>query len=155
MSVPGDVTPVGRGRAHTVESGGRSGIGAAMGALALGLVIGGGAMVLFSPGRGDPFAGRVDRARFQAVILSNDKVYFGRLTKASDDFYSLDDAYFLRESRTTEEAEPTRAVVPVNREIHAPDNRMLIRRADVVLVENLAKDSPVQREIRRQEDADR
>lgn len=121
-------------------------------ALVAGLIVGaiGGALVASRDSGGDQFAGVVDASRYQAVILSNDKVYFGQLTDASDDFFRLDRAFFLRETRESADAEPVRALLPVNREIHAPDNTMLIRKSEVVLVENLEKESPILAEIRRQ-----
>jgi hypothetical protein len=94
--------------------------------------------------------GTIDRSSYQAVILTNDKVYFGRLSSANDAFFRLDDAFFLTESRVDSGAEPVRSLQPVNRELHAPEDRMLIRKDEVVLVENLAKDSPVLAEIKRQ-----
>jgi hypothetical protein len=129
--------------------------GAIVAALLVGLLLGGAAAAFFTSqdddaGSGDPFAGVIDSSRSQAVILSNDKVYFGKLSDASDEFYELDEAFFLRETRESADAEPVRALLPVNREIHAPDNTMLIRKSEVVLVENLAKDSPILTEIKRQ-----
>lgn len=122
-----------------------------LGALLAGLLLGGlGASLLTRADDGDPFGGGVDTTRYQAVILSNDKVYFGRLSSVSSEFYRLNDAFFLRETRDSAEAEPVRALLPVNREIHAPENSMLIRKEEVVLVENLDKDSPILTEIRRQ-----
>jgi hypothetical protein len=139
--------------AGAAGSGGR-GLALAIAALVLGLVLGAfGATLLGQSdddGGGDPFAGVIDGDRFQAVILSNDKVYFGQISDASDDFFELDRAFFLRETRESADAEPVRALLPVNREIHAPDNTMLIRKDEVVLVENLAADSPILEEIERQ-----
>ena len=129
----------------------RAGLGSIIAALVVGLILGALALKAFdSLSGGDPFAGKIDDKRFQAVILSNDKVYFGRISDASDTFFELDDAFFLRETQDSEDAEPVRALLPVNRELHAPENRMLIRKDEVVLVENLASDSPVLKEIKRQ-----
>lgn len=137
--------------AQRVKKAGGANLGAVLAALVLGLVLGGFAMtVLGEAGGGDEFGGVIDADRYQAVILSNDKVYFGRIEDVSDEFYRLDDAFFLREQRESAEAEPQRALLPVNREIHAPDNTMLIRKDEVVLVENLAADSPILTEIERQ-----
>lgn len=123
-------------------------------ALVVGLVLGALGMMAFGSddSDGNPFAGRIDEDRYQAVILSNDKVYFGRISDASSTFFALDDAFFLRETREDENAAPQRALLPVNAELHAPENRMLIRKDEVVLVENLAEDSPVLTEIQRQKD---
>ena len=141
----------GNGSHRAAKSG--SNLGAVLAALVLGLLLGGFAMSLLSNddgGGGDTFAGVIDPDRYQAVILSNDKVYFGRIEDVSDDFFQLDNAFFLRETRASAEAEPDRSLLPVNREIHAPDNTMLIRKDEVVLVENLAEDSPILTEINRQ-----
>lgn len=125
-------------------------LAAVIAALVLGLVIGAGFVALLTKGDGDPFAGRIDDTRYQAVILANDKVYFGKLEIISREYLQLHNAFFLRETRDTPDAEPVRALLPVNREIHEPDNTMMIRRSQVVLVENLAKDSPILTEIKRQ-----
>lgn len=126
-------------------------------ALLVGLILGFGGATLFSQdsegeGAGDDvFAGAIDESRYQAVILSNDKVYFGKISAKTPEFYELKNAFFLRETREGEDSEPVRALLPVNREIHAPENTMLIRRSEVVLIENLAEDSPLLKEIARQE----
>jgi hypothetical protein len=139
--------------AATRDGGGRN-LGAVLAALLVGLIVGGAlGALLFNQdkgGGGDDLAGKIDSSRYQSVILSNDKVYFGQLKTVSDAYYELDNAFFLRETRQSADAEPVRALLPVNREIHAPDNTMLIRKTEVVLVENLAKDSPILTEIKRQ-----
>ena len=118
----------------------------------VGLLVGGllGAVLGGRRDDGGDFGGVVDETRFQAVILSNDKVYFGKLAEASDGFFRLDDAFFLREAPAAGDTTAARTLVPVNREIHAPDNTMLIRKDAVVLVENLAVDSEVLQELERQ-----
>ncbi len=125
-------------------------LGAIIASLLVGLLLGAAGATFLANQDSSPFAGVIDSGRYQAVILSNDKVYFGKLDRVSDDYYRLDQAFFLRETRENADAEPVRALLPVNREIHAPDNTMLIRDDEVVLVENLAKDSPILSEIRRQ-----
>ena len=143
----------GGSRGRDARGTGAGGLALPLLALVLGLVIGAVAMmVLGSSDDDNPFAGRVDEDRYQAVILSNDKVYFGRISDVSSTFFALDDAFFLRETREDENAQPNRALLPVNAELHAPENRMLIRKDEVVLVENLAEESPVLNEIRRQKD---
>ena len=145
------------GRAHARPAG--AGIVPVLLALLVGLALGiGGALVFDSEdGAGsaaDPFAGQIDTDSYQAVILANDRVYFGQIRSANADFYRLENAYFLRESRADEAAEPVRALLPVNREIHGPENEMLIAKSEVVLVEDLAEDSPILREIQRQQETE-
>ena len=133
-------------------------LGAVIAALVAGLLLGGLATAAFLGGQDDDdggggdeaLAAAIDTTRYQAVILSNDKVYFGKLESLSEDFFRLESAFFLRETREDADAEPVRALLPVNREIHAPENTMLIRKDEVVLIENLAKDSPILTEINRQ-----
>ena len=103
-----------------------------------------------------PFGGKIDEGSFQAVILSNDKVYFGQLRDASGDFYELLNAYFVREAatadQTTQGQAPTqRQVLPIQNELHKPQNRMLIRKEEVVIVEDLASDSEILEAIREAE----
>lgn len=121
------------------------------GALLLGLLLGGGSAYLaYRPGDAlDPFGGQIRTSTYQAVILSNDKVYFGQLRSVSDEFYQLRRAFFLQEARQDEKSPPARAVVPLVREVHAPENSMLIRADEIVVIENLDEDSPVLSEIRR------
>jgi hypothetical protein len=146
-----DIVGGARGRAGSAVGRARlpGGIGALIAALLAGLLIGG-AVVAFITKPDAGFGGGIDKTRYQAVILTNDKVYFGQLESVSDEFFQLHSAFFLRETRDTADANPVRALLPVNREIHEPDNTMFIRKAQVVLVENLAKDSPILSEIKRQ-----
>lgn len=93
----------------------------------------------------DPFGGRVNEARYQAVFLSNDRVYFGRLRPAGREFYELRDAYFIQQATAGEgeEQKPTQQVKPISEELQGPERNMLIPRRQVVVVENLRKDSAV------------
>jgi hypothetical protein len=119
--------------------------------IAIGLLVGGLAWLVLSWVRPeDPFAGTVETDRWQAVFLSNGRVYFGHLTVASDEFYELRDVFYIQETASTEEGQPpTRQVRPLSTEFHQPENRMLIRKEEVVLVENLRPDSDVAEAIER------
>ncbi len=152
---PGPSTTGGGSHSATrtrTAAGGVAGLAIAM--LVLGLVLGAAGKALIdgsdNGGGGKVLAGNIDANSYQAVILANDKVYFGRLSEVNDTFFRLDRAFFLRETRENDNAEPVRTLLPVNRELHAPQNSMLIRRDEVVLIEDLAKDSPVLTEIKRQ-----
>jgi hypothetical protein len=97
---------------------------------------------LVRPQRSSSLTSSVDRARFQAVVLSSGVIYFGHLRVADHGFYELRDAYYIQEVKKAG-AEPSRQVVPLTQELHGPENRMLIPREHVVSVENLRPDSPV------------
>ncbi|MGH2684690.1 MAG: hypothetical protein ACRDJP_04400 [Actinomycetota bacterium] len=97
-----------------------------------------------------PFDGTVDPDRFQAVFLENDRVYFGHLEEAGDDFYLLTDAFFIEEMPAqTEDQPPVREVVSVREEFQGPDDEMLVAIEDVVLIQNLRPDSEVAEAIER------
>ena len=148
MSGPAEVV---RGRPPTSGSGAANGLVAI--ALVIGLLVGGGGMYFATrdAGEGDPFAGRIDTTRYQTVVLANDKVYFGQVSAAGKEFFQLNDAYFLRETPAATAGEtPTRSLLHLNQELQAPENKMLVRRSEVVLIENLDKNSPIQKEITRQ-----
>jgi hypothetical protein len=119
--------------------------------LVIGLLLGGLVWLVLSWVRpGDPFAGAIDEDRWQAVFLSNGQVYFGHLTVASEEFYELSEAFYIRESPPTEEDQPpTREVRALSTEFHQPENRMLIRKDQVLFVENLSSDSDVAEAIER------
>jgi hypothetical protein len=121
----------------------------------IGLVLGGLAWIALLWIRPeDPFAGAVDSDRWQAVFLSNGQVYFGHLTVASDEFYELREAFYIRESPPEEGQPPTREVRALSSEFHQPENRMLIRKDEVLFVENLRPDSDVAEAIERALTAD-
>lgn len=85
----------------------------------------------------------IDPKRYQAVVLSSGVVYFGHLRVAKDDdFYELRDAFFIQEVKKAT-GEPERRVLPLDQEIHGPEQRMVIPRGQVVSIENLRPDSPV------------
>ena len=92
----------------------------------------------------NPLGGAIDPERLQAVVLSSGAVYFGHLRTAGSDFYELRDAFFVQETQGEGE-QIARRVVPLGEELHGPEDRMLIPRAHVVIIENLRPDSPVTR----------
>lgn len=98
----------------------------------------------------DPFGGAVDESRYQAVFLDDGRVYFGRLEEGSDEFYQLREAFYIQEVPGESEGDPpTQQVQPLSTEFHGPEDRMLIAKDDVVVVENLRPDSEVAEAIER------
>lgn len=99
--------------------------------------------------RRDPFGGSVAQRRWQAVYLTNDRVYFGHLRAGGGDFYELRDAYFIEDATVGEgdEAKQAQRVQPVTKQVTGPDGRLFIRRREVRMFENLRPDSPVVKAI--------
>lgn len=108
----------------------------------------------------------IDTNRYQAVYLTNDNVYFGRVhTLVSGDIF-LTDVFRVQAASTntaqasgspttsgtttsTQNAAPTgdiRLIKP-GKELHAPDDTMLINRGNVLFIENLKSDGKVTQAI--------
>ena len=101
-----------------------------------GLVYGG--VVLARPG--DPFSGLVDHGRWQAVSLSDGRIYLGHLRDSSGEFYELRDAFFVQQVSQANGA-GERRVLPLTAKPEGPEGRALIAKRFVVEVENLRPDS--------------
>lgn len=91
--------------------------------------------------REDPLLDAVKPGSYQAVILSNGSLYFGRLRREVGDFYELTDVYFVRDERGS------RRVTRLSEELHGPENRMLIKKSSVTVIEDLRADSQITRAI--------
>lgn len=91
----------------------------------------------------------VDAKRYQAVILANDRVYFGHLRWAGGEVFLLKDAYFIRtRSEGAGKAATTKQqVAPIGEELHGPEPEVILMAEQVVQVENLRADSPVAKAI--------
>ena len=148
MSEPSTATPV--DRSNPVRSGTSVFlIVAAIFALPLIILIG---MLVFSRASDGAGAveGGIDEARIQAVYMANDRVFFGNLEPADGDWLSLQDAFYLRRSAAEQGKDGQEAgstdLVPLQQEVGG-DGDMLLNSREVVLVQNLAKDSPIAQKI--------
>ena len=92
---------------------------------------------------GDGFAGRIDEDRYQAVVLSDGRIFFGHLRSISDEYLELSDAHFVDQAEATGEAPATQRVVPITDRLEGPESAMLLNKEYVVAVENLRADSEI------------
>jgi hypothetical protein len=107
-------------------------------------------LIAFMPvggsGAGDSVVDAVDSDRVQAVYLTNDLVYFGIVTEPSGDFFTLQDAFFLRgaeeEGNEGEDSEPRLVPVPVSQEVGG-EGDLLVNANEVLRIQALAKDSEI------------
>ncbi len=97
----------------------------------------------------------------QAVFLSNDQVYFGSITRVSDELLVLEDVYYLQVNRQIQpeqqgEAEqnaqqnqqqPQVSLAKLGNELHGPEDQMFISADKVVFWENLKADGQVSQAI--------
>lgn len=95
----------------------------------------------------DPLGDQISKGSYQAVTLTSDELYFGKLRWTDRGFYELRDAYFIR--RTTPAAtvggktpQSQLKVEPVGKQI-GTDGDVLINASEIVQVQNLRKDSAV------------
>jgi hypothetical protein len=88
---------------------------------------------------------------YQAVVLTNGQVYFGKLDKLGAQFPSLTDVFYIHSQQNAETKRVTSTLVKRGREMHAPD-RMLINAQHILFIEPVRPDSQLGKAI---EDAKR
>ncbi|MFB6181469.1 MAG: hypothetical protein ABEJ24_01080 [Candidatus Magasanikbacteria bacterium] len=95
------------------------------------------------------------KENYQAVFLSNDQVYFGKITENKDDWIVLENIYYLQFSKPLQGQkkgeEITKSDVTLNKlgnEIHGPRDMMKINREQILFIEELTGESKVISAIR-------
>lgn len=96
--------------------------------------------------------------RYQAVFLANGQVYFGKLGQINDKYFRLTDIYYL-DSNSNTQASGVAGTAPqsgtggqpkllkMGKEIHGPENEMIISDKQVLFFENLTPDGTVGKAI--------
>lgn len=97
---------------------------------------------------GDPLGSSINPNEYQAVVLTNGQIYFGQLSSPGDDFYYLRHVYYLTEQATRAGQPRQRALAPIVKDVHAPEDMMVINRSQIVYVENLRATGEVSKRIR-------
>ena len=88
-------------------------------------------------------------SEYQAVFLTNNQVYFGKLSKLGSDFPILKDVYYLRLAQPLQPqdirnpSQPQLNLVKLGNELHGPEDEMQINRDQITFVENLRADSRI------------
>lgn len=126
--------------------------------LALALLGGGYTLGNLVPFSSDGEFSRVNTATFQAVFLTNDQVYFGKITEITNKVVVMENIYYLQEATeektvtgqaaATSSQEPKMALAKLGSELHGPEDRMQINRDQVLFWENLKSDSKVSEAIK-------
>lgn len=86
---------------------------------------------------------------YQAVFLSNNQVYFGKLSNMSSQYPVLRDIYYLQITQPLQPKEegtqppPNINLVKLGSEIHGPSDEMRINRDHILFIEDLDSDSQV------------
>lgn len=100
----------------------------------------------------------VKKNQFQAVFLTNDQVYFGKVTDMNHDTITLKDVWYLRNaSNATKDQQNSDQQQQVSlaklgkSEVHGPEDEMHLDRRQVLFWENIRDDSQVVKAIKQQQ----
>jgi hypothetical protein len=91
---------------------------------------------------------------YQAVFLTNNQVYFGKLYNTRSAFPVLKDIYYLQVTQSLQPKDPTAPVQPqinlvkLGNELHGPKDEMKINRDQILFFEDLKETSAVVAAIR-------
>lgn len=112
--------------------------------LLLGLVV-----AAASSSKGSSEQNYVDKERLQAVFLSTGQVYFGNIRTLNENYFVVDNIYYLQTSNTGTEANANTSVslVKLGCELHSPKDQMLINRSQVTFWENLQDSGQVAKAV--------
>jgi small nuclear ribonucleoprotein (snRNP)-like protein len=79
---------------------------------------------------------------YQAVLLSNGNVYFGKLENYGDRFPVLTDVFYIQSSVNPDTKQTVNVLVKRGKELHSPD-RMYLNPSQIILVEPVGPNSKV------------
>ena len=84
---------------------------------------------------------------WQAVFLTNDQVYFGKLEEYDEGYLVLTDVYYLRTAADLQTAESNPNsnlnLIKLGGEVHGPEDAIFIPKSSVLYFENMKKTSRV------------
>jgi hypothetical protein len=96
---------------------------------------------------------QIESARYQAVFLTNNQVYFGKINTLNDKSVVLTDVFYIETPNNTQNnATTTNTNYTLRKlgdsELHAPEDKMVISRDQVIFWENLKDSSQVVTKIK-------
>ncbi|MEQ8152156.1 MAG: hypothetical protein ABRQ32_04570, partial [Smithellaceae bacterium] len=77
---------------------------------------------------------------YQALLLSNNNAYFGRIENMDSQFITLTDIFYIQTKPTDDPKLVNNVLIKRGKEIHKPD-KMYISREHVIAIEPVANDS--------------
>lgn len=91
----------------------------------------------------------VNKDTWQAVFLTNDQVYFGKLSSFNNKYMELADVYYLQsdQSISKEQSGGDINLIKLGSEIHGPEDVMYISKSQILFWENLGANSRVMKII--------
>lgn len=102
----------------------------------------------------------IDSNKYQAVFFTNGQVYFGKLSPLNQDYMTLKDVYYLQSEGSTEangsenpqdstSDQSSMQLVKLGKEIHGPEDEMVISKDQMMFYENLKDDGKVASTIKK------
>jgi hypothetical protein len=118
----------------------------------------GAALALFMSYRPANEGDLVDSSKLQAVFLTNDQVYFGKITTINQKYLVLTKIYYLQTSSASNTSKSSSSsnnisLVKLGCELHKPQDRMVIQQEQVSFWENLQTDGQVAKAVKSYQDA--
>lgn len=103
-------------------------------------------------------AATINTKQYQAVFLTNGQVYFGKLSPAAAGYVQVEDIYYLQvqtaqpagtatKDSTTPKTDSTQ-LVKLGQELHAPEDKMVISKEQILFFENIKDNSKVVQAIK-------
>lgn len=88
-------------------------------------------------------------SQYQAVVLNNGQVFFGKLENANSQFPVLRDVFYIVSQANPETKQVTNTLVRRGKELHGPEY-MVLNRQSILLFEPVKEDSQVAKFIAEQ-----
>ena len=94
--------------------------------------------------------GAVSGEEYQAVFLTNNQVYFGKLVNRNSQYPVLKDIYYLQVTQTLQPRDENQQPIPnlnlvkLGAEVHGPQDEMVINRDHIMFYEDLKEDLRLQ-----------
>lgn len=85
-------------------------------------------------------------SEYQAIVLTNGQVFFGKLENPTSQFPVLRDVFYIVSQANPETKQVTNSLVRRGGELHGPDY-MVINRQSILLIEPVRSDSQVAKSI--------
>jgi len=78
---------------------------------------------------------------YQAVVLNNGQVYFGKLDKLGRPYPILTDVYYVQSQVNQDTKQVTNTLVKRGKELHGPEI-MVLNASQILFIESVSTDSP-------------
>lgn len=92
--------------------------------------------------------------QYQAVFLSNNMVYFGKISNVTGEYIKMTDIYYLQvnqqqtDQKTQTQQQQQLSLAKLGNELHGPEDAMYINRKEVLFWENLKPEGKVVQAIK-------